>query len=256
MADLTAAVLGEHSRMVRAQAAQEAEAKRTQMRTYLADVLAEGTHVQVVTPKGAADNSEDISAVILAGHTNINRELIHRGYGVFRSDLGGAEQQAMHGRLGRLFGKYTEEMFFEGDQSAWNPMRYLPTPFHTKLAQERTALSQYIQQEAVGTRMRRWQRPLHDFLLPYLRGAVARVTGEEVIPKEVRHRRDLDTLADRDKNTRSHSSLRPAADFRIRSRAAPDPTRQRAYIQPHASDFPGRFPYLPTVPDCARSQGP
>ena len=102
----------------------------------------------------------------------------------------------MHGRIGRLFGKYTEEMFFEGDQSAWNPMRYIPTPFHTKFAQERTALSQYIQQEAIGTRMRRWERPIHDFLAPYLRGAIARVTGEDVIPQEVQHRRDLDTLAD------------------------------------------------------------
>ena len=85
-------------------------------------------------------------------------------------------------------------MFFEGDQSAANPMRYLPTPFHTKYAQRRTALSQYIQQEAVGTRMRRWERPIHDFLAPYLRGAIARVTGEDVIPEEVQHRRDLDTL--------------------------------------------------------------
>lgn len=91
-------------------------------------------------------------------------------------------------------GKYTEEMFFEGDQSAANPMRYLPTPFHTKYAQQRTALSQYIQQEAVGTRMRRWERPIHDFLAPYLRGAIARVTGEDIIPQEIQHRRDLDTL--------------------------------------------------------------
>ena len=105
-----------------------------------------------------------------------------------------AEEQAMHGRMGRIFGKYTEEMFFQGDQSALNPMRYVPTPFHTKFAQERTALSQYIQQEAVGTRMRRWERPIHDFLAPYFRGAIARVTGEDVIPREVEHRRDLDTL--------------------------------------------------------------
>jgi hypothetical protein len=87
-------------------------------------------------------------------------------------------------------------MFFEGDQSALNPMRYLPTPFHTKLVQQRSPLSQYIQQEAVGTRMRRWDRPLHDFLLPYLRGAIGRVTGAEIIPDEVHHRRDLDTLTD------------------------------------------------------------
>jgi hypothetical protein len=75
-------------------------------------------------------------------------------------------------------------------------MRYIPTPFHTKFAQQRTALSQYIRQEAVGTRMRRWERPLHDFILPYVRGAVARVTGQDWIPREVEHRRDLDILAD------------------------------------------------------------
>lgn len=144
----------------------------------------------------SCSQSLGISAVILADDVNINRQLISQGYGRFREDLGGAEQQAMHGRLGRLFGKYTEELFFEGDESALNPMRYIPTPFHTKLAQQRTALSQYIQQEAIGTRMRRWERPIHDFLAPYLRGAIARVTGEDVIPEEVQHRRDLDTLAD------------------------------------------------------------
>jgi hypothetical protein len=76
----------------------------------------------------SSSQSQDIRAVITTDGTNINRELIEQGYGVFRSDLGGAEQQAMHGRMGRLFGKYTEELFFEGDQSAANPMRYLPTP--------------------------------------------------------------------------------------------------------------------------------
>ena len=79
-------------------------------------------------------------------------------------------------------GKYSEEMFFEGDQSALNPMRYLPTPFHTKFAQQRTALSQYIQQESVGTRMRRWERPFHDFLMPYLRGTAERLTGRTSSP--------------------------------------------------------------------------
>jgi len=135
-------------------------------------------------------------SLISANHRNINRELIHRGYGVFRSDMGGAEQQAMHGRMGRLFGKFTEEMFFQGDQSAWNPMRYVFTPFHTKFAQERTALSQCIQQEAVGTRMRRWERPIHDMVAVWGRGAVSRVAGVNIIPGEVQHRRDLDTLAD------------------------------------------------------------
>ena len=97
---------------------------------------------------------------------NINRRLIDKGYGRFRKDLGGAEQQAMFGRLARTLGKYAEEVSFEGDNAAINPMRYIPTPFHTKMWQERTAYSQYLQQEAIGTRMRRWERPIHDFLAP------------------------------------------------------------------------------------------
>jgi hypothetical protein len=44
--------------------------------------------------------------------------------------------------------------------------------------------------------MRRWNRPLHDFILPYVRDAINRITGANDIPGEVRHRRDPDTLAD------------------------------------------------------------
>jgi hypothetical protein len=42
-----------------------------------------------------------IRAVIMADNVNVNRELIHRGLGTFREDMGGAEQQAMHGFFGR-----------------------------------------------------------------------------------------------------------------------------------------------------------
>jgi hypothetical protein len=127
---------------------------------------------------------------------NINQQLIDKGYGRFRKDLGGAEQQAMFGRLARTLGKYAEEVSFEGDNAAINPMRYIPTPFHTKMWQERTAYSQYLQQEAIGTRMRRWERPMHDFLAPYFRGLIERTTDTPVISAEVEHRRDLDTLTD------------------------------------------------------------
>jgi hypothetical protein len=113
-------------------------------------------------------------------------------------------------------------MFFEGDQHPLNPARYLPTPFHTKFAQDRTALSQYIQQESVGTRMRRWERPFHDFLMPYLRGTVERTTGVNIIPAEVEHRRDLDTPADSQKHLVSLLSKPPLPDFE--SAPAPSPT--------------------------------
>jgi hypothetical protein len=88
---------------------------------------------------------------------------------------------------------------FQGDSGVLNPMRYLPTPGHTKFWQERTPLAQYINNEVVGTRMRRWQRPIHDFVMPYLRGVGTRLTGDDgeiVIPQEVQRRRDLNTLAD------------------------------------------------------------
>ncbi|MGA7524468.1 MAG: hypothetical protein WBW84_18590 [Acidobacteriaceae bacterium] len=127
----------------------------------------------------------------------------------------------MHGRLGRLMGKYSEEMFFEGDQSALNPMRYIPTPFHTKLAQARTPLSQYIQQEAVGTHMRRWQRPLHDFLMPYLRGTIARVTGADVIPSWLNCRSSA--IPRKHKNTRCFPPVLPLVT--IPNRFHPPPAR-------------------------------
>lgn len=58
------------------------------------------------SPRGAAQNSTEIRAVIEAGSENINRQLIQQGYGTFREDLGGAEEQAMHGRFGHLMGRY------------------------------------------------------------------------------------------------------------------------------------------------------
>ncbi|HEV2276054.1 MAG TPA: hypothetical protein VGR96_17920 [Acidobacteriaceae bacterium] len=51
MADLVAEELGRSNRVTRAQAVENANLKRTSMRTYLADRLTEGTHVQVVIPK-------------------------------------------------------------------------------------------------------------------------------------------------------------------------------------------------------------
>ena len=41
--------------------------------------------------------------------------------------------------------------------------------------------------------MRRWQRPIHDFLMPYMRGAEERLSDQIYIPQEVQRRRDLNT---------------------------------------------------------------
>ena len=117
MADLVADELGHRNDITRAQAVRDARTKLDQRDRYLADVLAAGTPVSLTVPRGAAENSTETRAVIQAGDENINRQLIQQGYGTFREDLGGAEEQAMHGRFGRLMGSYAEEMFFEGDQS-------------------------------------------------------------------------------------------------------------------------------------------
>jgi hypothetical protein len=132
----------------------------------------------------------------MSGSTNVNQALIDQGYGQFREDLGGAEQQAMYGTAARAFGRFAEGMSFQGDSSALNPMRYLGgTPALNKLWQNRTPLEQYLSNEVVGTRMRRWQRPLHDMANVYARGVVKRATGQIIVPEDVQRRRDLNTLS-------------------------------------------------------------
>jgi len=88
--------------------------------------------------------------------------LIDEGYGQYRKDLGGAEARAMHGSVGKAMGTAAEASSFTGGSSFLNPLRYIPSPAHTKLWQERTPLSQHINNEVTGTRMRRWERPIHD----------------------------------------------------------------------------------------------
>jgi hypothetical protein len=71
----------------------------------------------------------------------------------------------MFGTAGKAVGSIAEALAFQGDStSVLNPMRYIPTPGHTKAWQERTPLDQYLSNEVIGTRMRRWERPIHDFL--------------------------------------------------------------------------------------------
>ena len=73
MADLTASMLGASNSMTRAQAVREADTKIIQRDAYLADVLVQGTHIQAVVPRGAADSAQDIRAVISADGTNMNQ---------------------------------------------------------------------------------------------------------------------------------------------------------------------------------------
>ena len=95
MADLVADTLGSKNAMTRAEAAGLADNKLRERDVYLSTALAEGTRVNLTVARGAADNSQHARAVFEAGGVNINRELIDQGYGRFRKDLGGAEEQAI-----------------------------------------------------------------------------------------------------------------------------------------------------------------
>ena len=95
MADLVSDQLGKANAMTRAEAAGLADNKLRERDVYLSTALAEGTRVNLTVARGAADNSQHARAVFEADGVNINRELIDQGYGRFRKDLGGAEEQAM-----------------------------------------------------------------------------------------------------------------------------------------------------------------
>jgi len=66
-------MLGKSNTMTRAQAVKEADSRILQRDSYLADVLAEGTHVRAVVPRGAADSAENIRAVVMADGDNVNQ---------------------------------------------------------------------------------------------------------------------------------------------------------------------------------------
>lgn len=151
--------------------------------------------MKLTLPKGASQHATETAAVVEADGENVNRTLIAEGLALDRLEDAGPEAQAMSGVLGNALGRYAEALSFTGDSSPLNPLRYIPTPYHTKLWQQRTALEQYRNQELYGTRERRWDRP-DDFIGPYFRGEAYRLTGKTIAGGIVDEKRDLDTLAD------------------------------------------------------------
>jgi hypothetical protein len=118
---MSARILGEHNNMTRSQVAEEVDRRRGSLAEYLSDVMAKGTSIRAVVPKGASSNSESIQVVILAGGHNVNQDLISQGYGQYREDLGGAESRGMHSILGRTAGSIAEGLAFQGDSRPLRP---------------------------------------------------------------------------------------------------------------------------------------
>jgi hypothetical protein len=84
-ADMSARIIGEQNNLTRAEAAQEVDRRRGGLRQYLVDNLS-GESVRMVVPQGAAENAEEIRAVIMAGGTRSFRPAQQQN---FRACAGG-----------------------------------------------------------------------------------------------------------------------------------------------------------------------
>jgi very-short-patch-repair endonuclease len=194
-ADMAAIAIGENNSLTRAEVAQTVAEKQANLYKYLGNALKPGTYVKLTVAKGSLD-TENVRAVVSTNGNDINSELLDQGLGRFDRERGGSETSAMFGGLGKVFGFFSEEASFTGDEERLNPLRYIPTPIHTKLWQERDPIADYLEKEVYGGRMRRWDKPVHDFIAPYSRGAIRRVFDDVVIPNEVIEKRRLNSMTD------------------------------------------------------------
>lgn len=210
-ADLSAIALGEQNNLTRTQTAREVDRRAEELQAYLGGQI--GMQASLVVPKGTGEHATESRAVIFVDDINLNKEIINKGLGRLRKDFSGAEAQAMYSSIGQAFGKYAETLAFTGEGG---PLRFVPTPFHTKYWNERTALSLYQEQEIYGSRMRRWQHPFHDMVAPWARGVYKRLTGDAIIPEDVQYKRELDSLTDELDYLRSYMQAAAHPDARGR----------------------------------------
>lgn len=207
-ADLAAASIGRSN----AEIARDVRHRKDLLEDYLGKSLAKGQHVRLTIPATDLGNTPKIRAVVTSDGQVVNQYLLDQGLGVYRRDLAGAETQAMFGDLTRTIGRLAENLSFTGDESPLNPLRYIPQPYNSKLWQEREPIEQYRVQEVSGSRMQRWENPIEDFVLPYMRGAVHRVTGKTLVSPIVAERRDLNTLADMLQYLRAEQAIGEGVD--------------------------------------------
>lgn len=195
-ADLAALSLNENHHLTPETAGRDVDERHARLRQFVGKELSVGTSVKLTVAAGVGEHATAAQAVVEANGHNINRSMIQRGLALERPENGGAESTAMYGHVSKLLGAYGEGLSFTGDEGALNPLRYLPQPYNAKMWQSKTSVSQYEQREIYGSSMRRWHRPIHDFIEPYMRGSVRRFTGKRILPQENQFKRDLNTLAD------------------------------------------------------------
>ena len=93
MADLSAVVLGERNTSTRSEMVSEVQRRQQRQAEYQSDRLAPGTSLSLTTLKGASAVQPEIMAVMKAGGSNLNRELVSQGLARYREDVGSCRRQ-------------------------------------------------------------------------------------------------------------------------------------------------------------------
>lgn len=126
-----------------------------------------------------------VEATVTAGLTNINAMLAERGYGLAEGGYPTA------GFVGRMYGGMLERL--------GHLPQMVPGPWmgFTKFFNQADAMEDYRRNELYGAQMRFWDKPIENFIRPYMYQTIAKLTPGEFVPRHVEKRREYDMLFDR-----------------------------------------------------------
>lgn len=187
----SAAALGERNADLRQAAAEKRRAVQERIR----ESFRPGSRVQALI-EASALASDQPRAVFFAGGENFNRRLVEERLAAADRRLAGPEWLAGEPAASRILASYGESVLTTGRKSWWNPLRWLPWWGHAKFSDSQDAYERYVRDERMELDLKRWDRPVRDFLFGWVRGLRYRITGAPAVPSNVRHRDDLDLLVD------------------------------------------------------------
>lgn len=175
-------IASEHG-MIKDKAVRAAARQADERQRWMRDNF-EGQAVEIKIHRGGLGNPE-VEGEVFVGGRSLAKELVADE---FAAPEAGRYQA---GFFGRVFGRATEFM-------AHLP-QHVPGPFflNTKLGDAATAVEAYRRDMLYGSTDEGWSKPFKNFVRPYVRSAVAKLTPGDYVPGDVQHRRDVDTLYDR-----------------------------------------------------------
>ena len=108
------------------------------------------------------DSLNSMNAVVYANGMNINRELIKRGLAKEdEKDFSAAGVHARFNGFERTFG------------SAWETVAHQNTVFNNRILRVRSAVEDYKRQQVYNKDFKDWKKPISDYLVPAIWGAMA-----------------------------------------------------------------------------------